>query len=56
MLWESLSDKFCQYSKQLPRHYSLLIVVSYTQGALQKELVMAPFEERYKTATLGKSY
>ena len=27
----------------------------YVQGALRKELHIAPFAERFKTATLGKS-
>ena len=27
----------------------------YGQGALRKELHIAPFEERFKTATLGRS-
>ena len=28
----------------------------YVQGALRKELHIAPFVERYKTATLRRSY
>ena len=28
----------------------------YVQGALRKELHIAPFVERLKTTTLGKSY
>ena len=28
----------------------------YVQGALRKELHVDPFVERFKTATLGKSY
>ena len=28
----------------------------YVQGALRKELHIAPFVERFKTTTLGKSY
>ena len=28
----------------------------YVQGALRKELLITPFIERLKTATLGKSY
>ena len=33
-----------------------LLLEGYVQGALQKELHIAPFVERFKTATLGKSY
>ena len=28
----------------------------YVHGALRKELLIAPFVERFNTATLGKSY
>ena len=28
----------------------------YVQGALRKELHIAPFEERFKTATLGRFF
>ena len=31
-------------------------MAGYAQIALQKELFIAPFAERFKTATLGKSY
>ena len=33
-----------------------LLVEGYLQGALQKELRIAPFVERFKTAFLGMSY
>ena len=33
-----------------------LLVERYAQGALRKELHMDPLVERFKTATLGKSY
>ena len=32
-----------------------LLLEGYVQGALQKELHIAPFVERFKTTTLGKS-
>ena len=33
-----------------------LLLEGYVQGALRNELCIAPFVERFKTATLGKSY
>ena len=33
-----------------------LVVEGYVQGALGKELFIDPFIERFKTATLGRSY
>ena len=33
-----------------------LLIEALVQGALQKELVFAPFVKRLKAATLGKSY
>ena len=30
------------------------LIEGYEQGALRKELIFAPFVERFKTATLGK--
>ena len=33
-----------------------LLVEGYVQGALRKELCIAPFVERFKTAILGRSY
>ena len=33
-----------------------LLVEGYVQGALGKELFIDPFIERFKTATLGRSY
>ena len=60
MLWESLPDKSYQYLAQFV--YALcffadsLLIVSYVLGALQKELHIAPFIERFKTVALEKSY
>ena len=46
------------WNKLLKRCISVefLLVKGYVQGALRKELLLAPFVERFKTATLGKSY
>ena len=33
-----------------------LLMEVYVQGALRNELHIAPFIERFKTATLGRSY
>ena len=46
------------WNKLLKRCISVdfLLVKCYVQGALRKELLLAPFVERFKTATLGKSY
>ena len=33
-----------------------LLMESYLQGALRKELRIAPFVDRFKTVTLGRSY
>ena len=33
---------------------NLLLTEGYVQGALRKELRIAPFVERFKTAALGK--
>ena len=33
-----------------------LLLEDYEQGALQKELIVAPLMERFKTATFRKSY
>ena len=60
MLWESLPDKnFISTWNNLPRHRVFadsLLIASYVQGALRKELLMAPFIKRFKTVTLRKSY
>ena len=32
------------------------LMEGYLQGALRKELYIAPFVERFKTLTLGRSY
>ena len=45
------------YSKLL-KHFifpRFLLIEDYEQGALRKELIVAPFVERFKTATLRKS-
>ena len=34
---------------------NFFLVEGYGQGALQKELHIAPFVERFKTSTLGRS-
>ena len=31
------------------------LMEGYVQGAIQKELIIAPFVERFKATTLGKS-
>ena len=58
MIWEGLPDKSYQYLAQFVKALrffagSLLIAVL---GALQKELHIAPFIERFKTVALEKSY
>ena len=32
------------------------LLEGYVQGALQKEMYVAPFVERFRTATLGRSH
>ena len=32
------------------------LLEGYVEGALQKEMYVAPFVERFRTATLGRSY
>ena len=59
LLWESLTDKIYHYLENLPKHYifaDFLLIVSYIQGALRKELLIASFVELFKNANLGKSY
>ena len=34
----------------------LFLIEGYVQGALRKDLIIAPFEEHIKAATLTKSY
>ena len=36
--------------------FDFLLMEVYVQGALRKELQIAPFVERFKTACLGRSY
>ena len=44
------------YSKSLKNfiYAHFLLIEGYKQGALQKELIFAPFVERFKTGTLRK--
>ena len=54
----SLADEFCQHRHKLIRHCisaKFLLMEGYVQGALREKLHIAPFVERLKTATLGKS-
>ena len=40
------------------KHFSFdrfLLIEDYEQGAQRKDLIFAPFIDRFKTATLGKS-
>ena len=56
LLSQSLPDKF-NYSKLL-KHFifaGFLLIEDYEQGAIRKELIFAPFVERFITATLRKS-
>ena len=50
LLWESLPDKF--YHRIFA---DSLLILSYVQGALWKELLTASFIEKFKTTSLGKS-
>ena len=58
LLWESLTDKFCQYWEKfgLALHFRLLSADSklYVQDFLQKKLFIAPFVEHFRTTTLRK--
>ena len=50
--------KFATINHNLLKHCisaNFLLVESYVQGALQKELRIAPFGERIKTVTMGRS-
>ena len=41
---------------KMTKHYifaEVFLIESYVEGALRKKLLMAPFVERFKTATLG---
>ena len=56
MLWESLPDKFHPYN--LSRHCvfaDYLLIVSYVQGALRKELRIASSVERFKLVIVRRS-
>ena len=57
LLWESLNGNFCQYLENLLKHSisaKFLLMEGYAQGALRKELHIAPFGEHFETTTLGK--
>ena len=56
LLSQSLPDKF-HYSKLLKYFIfaGFLLIEDYEQGAPRKELIFAPFVERFITATLRKS-
>ena len=58
VLWESIPDKFHLYLLQILQGFRFsrfLLIEGYEQGTVQKELIVAPFIERFKTATLRKS-
>ena len=61
MLLGGLTDKFLSTWNNSPRNYVFtesLLIVSYVQGALRKELLMASFVKRFKNSyfVLNKSY
>ena len=59
LLWEVLLIKVITTWKNLPKHYifaDFLLILSYMQGALRKELLIASFVELFKNANLRKSY
>ena len=59
LLWEVLLIKVITTWKNLPKHYvyaDFLLILSYIQGALRKELLIASFVELFKNANLRKSY
>ena len=50
---------FASNWNHLLKHFisvKFLLVEGYLQGALRKEPRIAPFVERFKTASLGRSY
>ena len=54
----SLINFFSTWTK-IPKNCifaDVLLMEGQVQGALQKELLIAPFVERFKRATLGKSH
>ena len=54
----SLADEFCQHRHKLIGHCisaKFLLMEGYVQGALRKEMHIAPFVERFKTVALGNS-
>ena len=54
----SLINFFSTWTK-IPMHCifaDVLLMEGQVQGALQKELLIAPFLERFQRATLGKSH
>ena len=59
LLWEGFTDAFCQYLEPLitTLHFcSIFVVGRLLQCDLRKKLRIAPFVERFKTASLGRSY
>ena len=60
LVWESLTDSVYQYFEQNAQALDFCNFFSERrlsiQGALQKELLIAPSVEHFKTATLKKSY
>ena len=52
-----LPDNFISTYSKLLKHFifaRFLLIEGYEQGALRKELIFAPFVERFKTGTLRK--
>ena len=50
---------FASTCNNLLKHWissKFLLTEGYVQGALRKELYIAPFLERFKTTTLGKRH
>ena len=58
LLWERLTDKSYDYLKKFTKHciFADLLIVSYRQGPLRKELLIVSFVELFKNANLGKCY
>ena len=59
LLWKVCLINFISNRNNLRRHCVFsdsLLILSYAQGALRKELLMARFLELFENATLGKSY
>ena len=59
LLWKIFLVDVISTYKNLPKHWIFadsLLIVSYIQSVLQKELLIAPFIEPFKNADLEKSY